>query len=94
MIYLSNPVSVEIATSPPEVTVEFGDVKVYGAELYIGDYDVIPAADHATVLPTAGKRMRTDVNVQEIPYFAVSNPQGGKTVSIATDQIIILNGGV
>jgi hypothetical protein len=94
MVYISNPVSIEIAKEHPVVSVDFGEVQVYGSEVYKGDYTVTPAADHATVLPTAGKRMRNDVNVQEIPYFTTSNPQGGKTVSIATDQIIVLNGGV
>jgi len=93
MIIVSSPVSVEIGKNHPEVQVDFGEVQVYGAALYTGDYEVIPDADHAVVLPTSGKRMRSDVNVQKIPYFAVSNPQGGKTVSIATDQLIVLNGG-
>lgn len=56
---------------------------VAGAEYYEGSYNVIP---DLTVqrLATAEKLMRSDVTVQEIPYFDVGNTAGGSTVYIGT----------
>lgn len=59
-------------------------VTVGSVPAYEGETTVIPKADAATVLPTAGKRMREDITVTKIPYYEVSNPLGD-TVYIAEE---------
>ena len=48
---------------------------------YEGDYVVIPKTVDQN-LATENKSMRKDVTVKEIPVESVSNPQGGRTISI------------
>lgn len=50
-------------------------------EEYAGPYIVRPTPAGQT-LDTDGKVMKDDVTVEPIPYFAVSNEAGGKTVYI------------
>ena len=52
-------------------------------EYYEGSFDVIPAVSQQ-VLATADKFMTSDVTVQAIPYYDVSNTKGGSTVYIGT----------
>lgn len=55
------------------------------AEEYTGPYEVTPKVE-AQTLPTKGKLMRSDVEVQKIPYFETSNTAGGSTVYIAKEM--------
>ena len=66
----------------PELTAELGG-KVVGHTVppYEGSYTVIPAPDEQ-LLPTAQKYMSDDVTVRAIPYYVVSNDQGGQTTII------------
>lgn len=48
---------------------------------YEGDYEIIPKFT-PQVLPTQGLLMREDINVHAIAVERVSNPQGGRTVTI------------
>lgn len=48
---------------------------------YDGSYNVIPRIVGQT-LETKNKSMRDDVTVDPINYAEVTNPQGGKTVTI------------
>lgn len=52
------------------------------APAYRGPYTVTPEAYFAQTLETAGKRMRQDVEVEEIPYCLASNTAGGYTATI------------
>lgn len=52
-----------------------------GGTPYEGAYSVTPALG-AQSLPTAGKTMREDVQIGEIPIESVSNTAGGQTVII------------
>lgn len=52
-----------------------------GGTPYEGEYTVTPALS-AQSLPTAGKTMREDVQIREIPIESVSNTAGGQTVII------------
>ena len=52
-----------------------------GYDDYVGSYDIIPKIE-SQVMPTADKRLTKDITVQAIPYFEVSNIEGGKTVTI------------
>lgn len=49
---------------------------------YDGPYDVIPMPHTAQILPTANLAMSDNVNIQEIPYYEVSNSSGGYTATI------------
>lgn len=51
---------------------------------YEGEYTVTPSAIDTQVLPTANKFLEDDILVKSVPYYEVSNTQGGLTVSIAT----------
>lgn len=51
------------------------------AEVYDGEYTVVPATESQT-LATQNKRMTADVLVEEIPYYETTNPSGGYTVII------------
>lgn len=49
--------------------------------IYEEEYSVTPSATPQT-LPTAGKTMTDNLTVEEIPYYEVSNDEGGTTVNI------------
>ena len=51
-------------------------------QYYDGPYDVIPMPYSTQILPTASLAMSTDVNIQQIPYYEVSNSSGGYTATI------------
>ena len=74
---------VEFNRDSRELMVEFENLHEITAigEHYTGAYDVTPLIT-AQSLPTAGKRMRSDVTVKAIPYYEVSNAQSGETVII------------
>ena len=54
--------------------------------IYDGPYEAIPKVE-AQTLPTAKKLMTDDVTVQGVPFYEVSNDQGGNTVYIAKELI-------
>ena len=80
-----NPVKVTLSILPNnhEVTLNFSEY-IRGGNLpwYTGSYSVIPTPSGET-LPTKNKGMRSDLDIEPIPYSEVSNPSGGKTVNIA-----------
>lgn len=62
-------------------TITQGPMMISDCPDYEGDYVIRPAID-AQELETKGKRMKTNLLVQEIPYAEVSNTTGGTTVTI------------
>lgn len=75
---ISSQGSLTGTVSKPEIVGEGG------GEVYEGEYTVTP--DFSTqVLPTAHKRMMDDVTVHAIPYYEVTNPEGGTTVYIGME---------
>lgn len=54
--------------------------------VYDGPYEAIPKVE-AQTLPTAKKLMTDDVTVHGVPFYEVSNDQGGNTVYIAKESI-------
>jgi len=50
-------------------------------ECYSGDCHIIPKVEEQ-VLETRDKLMTDNITVTSIPYYEVSNPQGGTTVII------------
>lgn len=70
----------------PVIKVKFGQItKVTESDLpaYTGDYTVTPKTTEQT-LETAGKRMTDNIHVQSIPFYEVSNEQGGVSVYIGS----------
>lgn len=53
-----------------------------GYDFYLGDYDVTPKIE-SQILLTSNKVMSKDVKINGVPYYEVSNPQGGTTFIIA-----------
>ena len=51
---------------------------------YEGPYSVTPKLYIGNTLETKGKSMRDNVSVGAIPIFDVSNPAGGRTVTIGS----------
>ena len=49
---------------------------------YDGPYEVPPMVNTTQILPTANLYLSENVNVNQIPYYEVSNPSGGKTATI------------
>ena len=54
--------------------------------VYDGPYEAIPKVE-AQTLHTAKKLMTDDVTVHGVPFYEVSNDQGGNTVYIAKELI-------
>lgn len=67
----------------PNINVDFDEkIEIVGGEAYKGDYVVTPSPSTQIILDTDNKFLSDDVVVRKIPYEAVSNEQGGKTVTI------------
>lgn len=49
---------------------------------YPGPYSVAPRFYYGHTLQTAGKQMAQNVTVEPIAIYEVSNPQGGRTITI------------
>lgn len=55
-----------------------------GYDVFSGSYEVTPKTKSQT-LETKNKLMQQDLTVKAIPYYEVSNHQGGMTVIIGGD---------
>lgn len=60
---------------------------VYSAEIYAGEYTVIPKTS-GQILKTKNLIMTDDVTVNAIPYYQVENPSSGDTVYIGSEVIL------
>lgn len=68
-------------------SVDFGEVtEVFRDNIrdYEGPYEVTPKVE-AQTLPTKEQLMKSDVTINAIPVFRVSNTSGGTTVYIAKE---------
>lgn len=52
--------------------------------VYEGPYNAVPRLYVGEILETKGKQMTDNVTIEPIPIWEVSNPQGGKTVTIGS----------
>lgn len=81
---------VKVSVIPQEpITVQVDAVTGTSANdvpVYDGPYEAIPKVE-AQTLPTAKKLMTDDVTVHGVPFYEVSNDQGGNTVYIAKELI-------
>lgn len=81
---------VKVSIIPQEpVTVKVDAVTRTSANdipVYDGPYEATPKVE-AQTLQTAKKLMTDDVTVHGVPFYEVSNDQGGNTVYIAKELI-------
>ena len=68
--------------SPTSIfSVAFGNVVGVAAEVYKGEYTVVPAVTDQLLL-TKEKMMKDNMTFMAVPKQIVDNPSGGKTVTI------------
>lgn len=60
------------------------EYSIAGAEVYRGEYEVIPKAHESQTLETKDKLMEDNVFIFSVPYFQTSN-EHGDTVYIASE---------
>lgn len=81
---------VKVSVIPQETTTVHVDAvtrtSANDVPVYDGPYEAIPKVE-AQTLPTAKKLMTDDVTVHGVPFYEVSNDQGGNTVYIAKELI-------
>lgn len=77
------PIEANVMTS---VNVNIPVMRDSSADIYDGEYVVIPKAHEGTVLPTQNKLLLGNVTVVEVPYYETSN-YSGTTVYIANEVI-------
>lgn len=73
------------STSEESFNTNFQSMVVGGvAELYEGEYEIVPTIDGET-LQTKERYMEDDLIIKPIPFFDVSNNSGGTTVYIGKE---------
>lgn len=77
-------VDMEVEEDNLEFELVIDDIVVEGAgaPIYDGEVEVEPKLDRKQVLETAGKLLKSDVTVDEIPLYITSNVGGGYTYYI------------
>lgn len=58
------------------------NIQAVAGETYTGPYEATSLVANDYELATENKTMTQNVTIKKIPYEAVSNPQGGNTVTI------------
>lgn len=85
---INEKLNVDFSTRNEKIKVDFEHLQVVfdptGVEHYKGDYTVTPKVEEQS-LPTAKKYLAEDVRIKEIPFFEVSNLEGGQTVFIGKE---------
>lgn len=83
-IAVQKPTKMKISGGEPvDMTMGVGGGGI--APNYPGPYEIIPRAHDVQVLSTKGKRMKEDVTVLQVPYWATENFAHGNTVYIANE---------
>ena len=74
-------IQIEVTLDVPDISME---VSAGGESKppYEGDYTAVSDIHDLVRLPTKGRSMLDDVVIQPIPFYEVSNPQGGVTITI------------
>lgn len=54
-------------------------------DVYGGEYEIVPKAFEAQVLPTSNRVLKEDVIVKEVPFYETSNDSDGITAYIGKD---------
>ena len=85
---LDKKLNVDFRTRNERIKVEFEHLQVVsdnvGVEYYKGDYTVTPKVEKQE-LATRQKFLTENVKIKEIPFFEVSNIEGGQTVFIGKE---------
>lgn len=80
---MSQDIRLNVTRASPEITMTI-DKSVTPPETYDGPYEVQSILYDEATIPTAFKMLERDVTVLPIRIYEVSNPQGGRTVTIGT----------
>ena len=85
---LDKKLDVDFRTGNEKIKVDFEHLQVVsdnvGVDYYKGDYMVTPKVEKQE-LATRQKFMAENVKIKEIPFFEVSNLEGGQTVFIGKE---------
>ena len=85
---LDKKLDVDFRTRNERIKVEFEHLQVVsdnvGVDYYKGDYTVTPKVEKQE-LATRQKFLTENVKIKEIPFFEVSNLEGGQTVFIGKE---------
>jgi len=74
-------IQLEVIRGSPDISMTI-DKSVTPPKQYDGTYEPVPILYDELVLPTAHLLMTKNVRVQPITIYEVSNPKGGRTVTI------------
>ncbi len=77
-------ITINLTDENPQINIELSDDSGDLPPEYKGETEVVPKAFEDQTLKTKNTLVTKDIVVSQIPYFAVSNPAGGYTVSIAS----------
>ena len=83
---LDKTIEIDISISDIDINIDIEDTSEIDMDFglngyYTQSYEPVPTVDGYS-LPTADKLMLRDIIVQPIPVQKVSNPSGGRTVTI------------
>lgn len=85
---LDKKLDVDFRTRNERIKVDFEHLQVVsdhvGVDYYKGDYTVTPKTEKQE-LATRQKFLTENVKIKEIPFFEVSNLEGGQTVFIGKE---------
>ena len=85
---LDKKLDVNFRTRSDQIKVDFEHLQVIsdnvGVDYYKGDYTVTPKVEKQE-LATRQKFLTENVKIKEIPFFEVSNLEGGQTVYIGKE---------
>lgn len=85
---LDKKLNVDFRTRNEKIKVDFEHLQVVsdnvGVDYYKGNYTVTPKAEKQE-LATRQKFLTENVKIKEIPFFEVSNLEGGQTVFIGKE---------
>lgn len=85
---LDKKLDVDFRTRNERIKVDFENFQIVfdhsGVEYYKGDYTVTPKTEKQE-LATRQKFLTENVKIKEIPFFEVSNLEGGQTVFIGKE---------
>lgn len=85
---LGKKLDVDFRTGNEQIKVDFEHLQVVsdnvGVDYYKGDYTVTPKVEKQE-LATRQKFLTENVKIKEIPFFEVSNTEGGQTVFIGKE---------
>ena len=83
-----NPVALPVVTEEDNgkvLTVADGKWTAKDLPVYDGEYEITPSVSDEQILNTAQTFMDANVKIKKIPFYEVSNNNGGNTVYIGSE---------